>query len=445
MSWSALLRDVVLPLGDRASNQTVMRHFRFYAESMRWPVERIRAEQDRRLREVVQEAYTAFPFYRDLYDRAGVAPSSFRGREDLRFLPMVDKAMLRAAYPGDVTRRTRYPSREYSTGGSTGQPFTVLIDNDTMSRARALMLLRTVLAGWDFGAPIFQTGMAVERGLLKSFKDRLLRVTYRSAFDLSPQRLDEYLDTIAKGRIRFVSGYAQSLHLLAERAVERDRQIRLDGAVTWGTNLLAQFRQSIGQAFGCEVYDSYGVGEGMQIAAQSRHSGPLLHQFCLHTTAEIVAGGEPVPPGNPGEVVLTRLDVGAMPLIRYRVGDVARAAPDGGSPGGINLPLWSSIDGRVSDIVRTPSGNQLIAEFFFGIMQYYTCVRNFQVVQTTRSRLQVRIVPSPGFGAADWERIAADIRAKGDPALELDLELVDEIPLEPSNKRRYIISRVEQA
>jgi phenylacetate-CoA ligase len=355
---------------------------------------------------------------------------------------MVDKAMLRAAYPDRVTLTSKYRCHEYSTSGSTGRPFTILLDDDTMSRARALMLLRTIYAGWRFGEPVMQTGMAVQRGLLKTWKDRFLRITYRSAFDLSPVVLDSYLALIVKRRLRYVTGYAQSIYLLAQRAKQTGFDGQLDAAVTWGSNLLPQFRATIREAFGCETYDSYGIGEGMQIAAQSMHSKGLLHQFSLHVAAEIVREGHPVPSGERGEIVLTRLNPGAMPLVRYRVGDVGRAAANQPETGGINLPLWAGVDGRTSDIVNTPSGNQLIVEFFFGIMQYAPSIALFQIIQTAVDTLHVKIVTTPEFVPADWERVAAIIRAKGDPELKFELEIVPDIPLEPTGKRRFIVTQV---
>ncbi|MFO7608504.1 MAG: phenylacetate--CoA ligase family protein, partial [Candidatus Krumholzibacteriia bacterium] len=172
------------------------------------------------------------------------------------------------------------------------------------------------------------------------------------------------------------------------------------------------------------------------------HSGGLLHQFCLHVAAEIVREGAPVPDGERGEILLTRLDAGAMPLIRYRIGDVGRASPVRGGRGGINLPLWEGVDGRVSDIIVTPAGNQLIVEFFFGIFQYAPTIRLFQVVQTAPDLLHVKIVPGPGYEPAHWELVAREIHAKGDPDLRLQTEIVTDIPLERGGKRRFVISQL---
>ncbi len=435
-------RNVLLPFGDLLANQTVMRHLRYYEATQRWPHERIQAEQDGLIRQLVAAAYGGCRFYRELYDRAGVHPADIQGYGDLPRLPMVDKTMLRTAYPEGLRLPTRHACHEYSTSGSTGLPFKVLLDDDTMSRARALMLLRTMYAGWNFGEPVFQTGMAVARGRLKALKDRCLQVTYRSAYDLSPSILDEYLDVIDRRRLEYLTGYAQSIYLLAERARQVGFGRRLCAAVTWGSNLLPQFRTAIRDAFGCETFDSYGVGEGMQIAAQSLHSGELMHQFCLHVAAEIVRDGVPVPDGDRGEILLTRLNPGAMPLIRYRIGDVGRASATRADTGGINLPLWAGVDGRVSDIIVTPAGNQLIVEFFFGIFQYAPTIHQFQVVQTARDTLRIKIVTAPEYKPEHWDTVARAIWDKGDPDLKLEVDVVSEIPVEASGKRRFIVSQL---
>ncbi len=438
--YANVCRKLLLPAGDLLMNQRVMHHLSLYESSQYWPASRLRAECDRRLRDTIATAYAEVPFYRDLYQRCGVTPGDVRSIEDLHLLPIVNKSMLREAFPTGCTRPTKYRWHDYSTSGSTGNPFTVRVDDDTMSRARALMILRTMYAGWSPGDPTLQTGMAVARGSTKMLKDRFMRIHYVSAFDLSDAVLDDYLTLIERHRIRYLTGYAQSLFLLAKRARYVGFNRNLDGAVSWGSNMLQQYRDEIRAAFRCETYDSYGVGEGMQIGAQCGRVDGAYHQFSLHVVCETVTDGKPVPAGELGEIVLTRLDAGAMPLIRYAVGDMGRQATAAGCACGRNLPLLQAIDGRTSDIVRTPSGNRLIVEFFNGIFQYAPTIEHFQILQTELDSIHVRIVPGADFQTGDWDAVQARILEKGDPDLRITVEQVPEIPLEPSHKRRYIKS-----
>ena len=435
-------RKVFLPLGDFATHQSVSSHLDFYDQSRFWPRERINRERDRLVRELVSDVYQRCLFYRKLYDANGIGPADIQGYSDLHKLPMVDKEMLRSGYPDKIVLPTKYRTKEYSTSGSTGTPFTLMVDDDSMSRSRSLMLLRTLFCGWKMGDPIFQTGMALKRGAMKGIKDKILGVHYFSAYHLDAPTLDHYLEAIDQNKLMYLSGYPQSLYLLAKRANEVGFNHRCLAAVTWGSNLLQQFRDEILQAFGCRTFDSYGVGEGMQIAAQSMESGDYYHQFCLHVALEVVEDGIPVPDGQRGELVLTRLNTGAMPLIRYRIGDVGRLYDGDAITGKINLPLLAGIDGRVSDIVRTPGGNQLIVEFFFGIFQDAPNIRLFQIVQTSSDRLHVKIVPGPDFQMGDWSTVENIILEKGDADLKITMELVDDIPFERTGKRRFVISQV---
>jgi phenylacetate-CoA ligase len=440
--YNVLCRHAILPLGDRLSGQRVLPWLRHYAGSQYWPQERLAAEQDRLVREVVRTAWTEVPFYRQLYDLHGVDVAAVRGVADLPRLPVVTKRMLREAAPGDVTRRTPWRAHRYSTSGSTGHPFSLMVDADTMSRARALMLLRTMYAGYEPGDPVLQTGTAPDRGLVKGLKDRLLRVAYVASFDLSESVIDRCLEVMDRRRVRFLTGYAQTLHLFAQRARAVGFNRRLQAAVSWGALLLPHYRDQVRAAFGCRVYDSYGVGEGMQIAAQCEASEETFHQFSLHVACEVCADGQPLPPGEHGELVLTRLDAGATPLIRYAIGDMGAWTNGEPCTCGRSLPLMRSIDGRSSDIIRTPSGRILILHFFSRIFSSAPTIRQFQIVQTRPEAIRVRLVTEPGFTSDHWERVRSEIASAGDPALQVEMELVDDIPVGANAKRRYIVSEI---
>lgn len=436
--YNRMLSRWILPFGDRLTRQRVMQYLQYYERSQFWPAERIAAETDRMVRETVATAYAEVPFYRDLYDAHGVGPSDIGGVADLKVLPVVTKAMLINADSKRLVRPTRFRTSEYSTSGSTGVPFKILIDDDSMSRARALMFQRSIFAGWSPGARTMQTGMSIHRGFLKGMKDKLLRISYVSAFDLTDEVLDGYLEIMDERRIDFLMGYSQSLYLFARRAREVGFNHRLISAVGWGSNMLRQYREALADAFGCQVFDSYGVSEGMQIAAEC--SAGNYHQFSLHVVAEYCRDGEPVVTGELGEILLTRTDAGAVPLIRFAVGDVGRAGDSEPCPCGRNLPLMGTIDGRTSDIVVTPNGNRLITEFFNGIFQMAQTVDSWQILQESPAAIHIRQVPREGYEPAHWDAIRNRILEMGDPDLIITMELVDEIPCEASRKRRYIKS-----
>jgi len=419
-----------------------MRHLRFYEEAQYWSREKIRAWQDAQLREAVRLAYEETRFYRELYDSVGVRPSDIQTTDDLVKLPTVTKNMLRAAYPQACTRATVRRYSELCTSGSTGAPFAVRVDSDSLSAARALMFLRAQFSGWQIGKPYLQTGMTLQRGVVRYLKDRVLGCEYVSAFNLSDEVLDSYLHLIVDKKIEYIMGYAASLFLIAKRAAERSVNISLKGIVSWGDNMFPSYRRLIESQFGCRVTDTYGCSEGIQIAAQcgAEHGG--YHLFAPHVLVELLRDGSPAPSGSAGDVVLTKLNAGAMPLIRYHVGDSAHASMITGCSCGRQWEMLQSVEGRSSDVVVTPNGNRLIVHFFTGIFEYARSIASFQVVQESLGSITVRVVPNGPFDAKEWDQLRREILDKGDPDLDVQVEIVKEIPLERSNKRRFVISKL---
>jgi len=106
------------------------------------------------------------------------------------------------------------------------------------------------------------------------------------------------------------------------------------------------------------------------------------------------------------------------------------------------LEILESVDGRDTDIVLTPNGNRLIVHFFTGIFEYYPSIDNFQILQDRIGEITVNVVPMKDFSKNDWERIEREILDKGDRDLKINLNIVKEIPVEASNKRRFVISKI---
>jgi phenylacetate-CoA ligase len=411
----------------------MMERLRFLRQAQWWKPERLEAERACRLGHLLAVAYREVPFYRSLF---GDMPAP----ADLACLPVATKAALRAGYPHSTTRNTGQRFHESCSSGSTGANFCVREDAETAGWHRASFLLAMEWSGWRLGEPHLQTGMTSQRGLVKWVKDRLMRCAYVSAFDLSDAALDRVLQLLDRRGITHVWGYPGSLYYFARRAIETGWNLPLCGIVTWGDTLYTHYRQTIERAFGAHVLDTYGIGEGMQVSAQCEERN-LYHIHALDVIVECVDdAGLPVPPGQPGHLLLTRLHPGPMPLIRYRVGDLG-VMSDRSCPCGRGFFVMESIQGRDTDVVVTPSGNRLIVHFFTGILIHFPEIESFQVVQESTNAILVRVVPSNGFCKDTANRIVSTLRDKG-ADLEIEVEAAKTIPIGASGKRRFVINRM---
>src|SRR5262249_13416637 len=127
---------------------------------------------------------------------------------------------------------------------------------------------------------------------------------------------------------------------------------------------------------------------------------------------EIVRGGEWVPPGETGRILITDLANRAMPLIRYDLGDVGHTLP-GPCCCGRNTPRFR-VTGRFQDAIVTQSGEirteHQIADFLYS----ESAVLWFQLIQRSENRFDLRVVPRGRAAAARnglAERLAAFLGA----------------------------------
>lgn len=440
-AWTAALRGCLLPAGDLLAGQRMLSRLKFLEEAQWWDRNKIENERCRLLEELVRVSYEQAPFYKELMDRSGVRPGQIRTPGDLKKIPFVTKAMIRRAYPEKMLRNTGQKIYESRTSGSTGENFAVMEDAATAGWYRASFLLALEWSGWSLGEPSLQTGMTLERGVLKKTKDVLMRTSYFSAFDLSDAHLDRMLDRLDGTGIEYLWGYPGSLYCLAQRAGRKGWNRPLKSAVTWGDALYPKYRAEIERVFKTKVFDTYGCAEGMQIAAQCEKGSYHLHD--LDVVVEFLdENGNEAPEGREANLVITRLHPGPMPLVRYRIGDAGMNGA-GQCSCGRGFAVMQGLRGRETDVVITPAGNRLIVHFFTGIFEHFSAIENFQVVQEAEKDLRVFVTPA----RVDKNLETALRRAleeKGLTGMDVKIEFVAEIPLK-AGKRRFVINKAYPA
>ena len=439
-AWKWFVKNF-MRFGDRLSGHNMFSRLDFLEKVQWWNQEQIREYQQQTLQSLIAVAYNEVPFYRQLMDDSKIKPEEIRKPSDLRKLPILTKDVIRSNYPGKITRDTGHKTYESRTSGSTGKNFCVLEDYATAGWYRASFLLALEWAGWIIGDPHLQTGMTLDRSFDKKLKDWFLRCYYVSAFDISDEKLDSSLELLRKNKIKHLWGYPGSIFFLARRALQKGWDQPLQSVVTWGDNLYPQYRKTIEKAFNTKVYDTYGCAEGIQISAQCG-CGSTYHIHGLDTIVEFLDDhGNPAADNEQGNIILTRLYPGPMPLIRYKVGDIGIHGLKRKCECGRGFDLMESIQGRDTDIVITPSGNRLIVHFFTGIFEFFDEIDSFQVVQETIDSIVVRIKPKGNFFKQTAEQVIAALRQKG-ADLKIEIEIVSEIPLAATGKRTFVISKL---
>ena len=442
-SRTLLLRNYLLPLGDRLFGQRMIARLKYLEKAQYWSREKILEQQAIALQQLIQVAYHEVPFYHNLMGNAGIKPKAIQSPDDLSKLPIVTKDMLREGYPEQTTRSTGQKTYQASTSGSTGKNFFVMEDAFTAGWYRASFMLTLEWAGWQIGEPHLQTGITPDRSFDRRLKDWLLGCHYVSAYIMDDRQIKKMFNIIKEKELNHVWGFPASLFYLAKYAKNRNWQRPLKSIVSWGDSLYPHYRQEIESIFQTPVFDTYGCAEGIQIAAQCEHGNYHLH--ALDAVVEFLNDqGQPVPPGAVGNIVVTRLHPGPMPLIRYAIGDLGVPSAQVSCPCGRGFPLMESIQGRDADVITTPSGNRLIVHFFTGILEHFSEVDSFQVVQTSPDSIIVRLQPKNSLNEQILNQIRTALTEKGAAGLQINFEIVDEIPLPPTGKHRFVINKLSE-
>jgi phenylacetate-CoA ligase len=200
----------------------------------------------------------------------------------------------------------------------------------------------------------------------------------------------------------------------------------------------------IADAFGCGVFDKYGSREFSGIAWEcEQHDGH--HVVAESFIVEILKDGRPALPGELGEVVITDLNNLVMPLIRYRIGDLAVAMdPAAACACGRGLPRIGRIEGRVQAVIVAENGAYIPGTFFSHLFKDYDhVVRQYQVVQEQRGAIRLRIVRGSRFSTEQFDEILALMREYLGAGMRIDVEFTERIEMVRTGKHRSTVSALD--
>jgi phenylacetate-coenzyme A ligase PaaK-like adenylate-forming protein len=445
--YQRIVRDVLTPLALWKRGDTAQLRFqREFERTQFLPPEELRRLQLERLRSLLFHAYEQCPFYRDRFERAGFAPGLVRSLDDLRALPPLEKADLQEHGPDLIARNwPRADLIRNQTGGSTGAPVTFYLSGARKCSRGAATVRHNRWAGWEVGdksAVIW--GAPCDRpadGWRCRLRNALLREPmWLDAGCLTEQRMLEFDAALHRFRPRIIQAYARAVVLFARFLQATGRTAyRPHSIVTSAEMLEPSDRTLLEQVFGCPVFNRYGCREVSVVASECpAHSG--LHVMAEGLYLEIETPNGPAASGEMGAVLVTDLLNGAMPLIRYRIGDLAAWA-DGPCPCGRGLPRLERVAGRITDFLVGADG-RLVSGVFLAtyVVAQRPSLGQVQIRQERAGAVVYRIRPGRDFDPnADAEYLRNATRLHLGEGAACDWEAVDELPSELSGK--FLFSR----
>ena len=417
-------------------------------DSERWPRERLEQLRLARLQAIVRGAWEHTPYWHEVMARAGIAPDDVRSPDDLRRLPLLEKATIRQRREEMVWREEGRRVTLVRTSGSTNEALQFYTSSTREAHINAARMRGHLSIGVAPGdKELYYWAAPLELNVqnrLRRIRDALRNDAFTSGMQLTPEMVPQHLKKWLAWRPNCIFSYVSSISLLARMARQggvdmtplRDRGLR--GIVTT-SELLADNRRLVGEVFDVPVYDSYGLREGGLI-------GHECNRFTMHSVDEQLIL-ETIDPrsgqltGGEGELVVTMLASHVMPVIRYRTGDLVslsrRPCPCGRTLGSVSMS-----GGRILEYLVTSEGRWISALSVIYTCKYMPGLRQLQARQERLGQVRLLVATEPGFPSDGLERIRTAIRARMGGQDEIVMQIVDEIPPAPSGKQLTIISKV---
>lgn len=317
----------------------------------------LRKLQSIRLRKRVEQVYHRVPFYRRKFDEAGITPEDIRGVEDLHRLPFTRKTDLREQYPfGLFAVDMKQVVRIHSSSGTKGKMTVVGYTRKDIEHWADVCARAIVAAGGQagdvlhnaYGYGLFTGGLGLHYG-----GERL----GAAVVPVSGGNRSRQITLIEDFRPRGICGTPSFILSLAEAMIDsgknpRDTSLRygIFGAEPWSEEM----RHALEEIWGIDAVDIYGLSEviGPGVSIECREAKDGLHIAEDHFLAEVIdpQTGDPLPEGEYGELVFTSLTKEAMPVIRYRTGDIAALYTEPCRCGRTHARM-SRVKGRIDDML----------------------------------------------------------------------------------------------
>jgi len=361
------------------------------------PTAELKAMQYKLLKSLVYRLYSFSPFYHDRMKEQNVHPDDIRELSDVRKLPFMFKRDLRDSYPDKIFTATQEDLVRYHvSSGTTGKPTVVgYTQNDlngwTTSLARALTSIglgRGDVIQVSYGYGLFTGGLGLHYGAER------IGATVLPTSVGNTERQIELMQDLGSTAIACTPSYLLHMGEVAEKmglSIKKDTRLRAGilGAEPWTERM----RKRIEEWLGIKAFDIYGTSElsGPMFTECSEQLG--FHVWSDLALTEIIdpKTGEPVAPGEKGELTVTILQKEALPMIRYRIGDITSMDEDI-CPCGRTHPRVQRIQGRVDDMLIIRGINVFPSQVEYALMAIPEVGQHFQIVVDRKGALDDMLI-----------------------------------------------------
>ena len=392
-------------------------------------------ETDKRIRDLIAHAVRTTDFYKDYPEDIA-----------LRDLPVVNKDTFRQQYDRFIssTYKDAPDNRVMCTSGSTGTPLRMIQNRDKIRHNTAGGIFLGAVAGYYIGMK--EAFIRVWVNNVRKSKFQLIQenMIMMDSSRMDEKALAEMFRTIEKKKVKCLVGYSSALGELSDyiRKSGTDcSNCSVRAIIPISETMPEPVRRTLEKQFGCPVRAWYSNEEnGIMGLQNEENEGYHIDTETYYYEILKMDCDEPAEPGELGRIVITDLFNYAFPILRYDNGDTAVAVRKEKN-GRFKLYL-SELYGRRSDLIYDCKGNAVTPYIITNNLWDIEGVKQYRFIQEDVKDYTIWLNGDPE--KMDQKEILGRIRPYLGEEARIKVEIVDEIPVLASGKRKYIENRCEK-
>lgn len=392
-------------------------------------------ETDKRIRDLIAHAVRTTDFYKDYPEDIA-----------LRDLPVVNKDTFRQQYDRFIssTYKDAPDNRVMCTSGSTGTPLRMIQNRDKIRHNTAGGIFLGAVAGYYIGMK--EAFIRVWVNNVRKSKFQLIQenMIMMDSSRMDEKALAEMFRTIEKKKVKCLVGYSSALGELSDyiRKSGTDcSNCSVRAIIPISETMPEPVRRTLEKQFGCPVRAWYSNEEnGIMGLQNEENEGYHIDTETYYYEILKMDCDEPAEPGELGRIVITDLFNYAFPILRYDNGDTAVAVRKEKN-GRFKLYLLE-LYGRRSDLIYDCKGNAVTPYIITNNLWDIEGVKQYRFIQEDVKDYTIWLNGDPA--KMDQKEILGRIRPYLGEEARIKVEIVDEIPVLASGKRKYIENRCEK-
>lgn len=417
-------------------------------KSKLWSKEQHEKFQLNQLKKLIRHAYENVPYYTRVFNERNLKPDDIKNFNDLKKIPYLTKEIIQENLDELIAKNYDKSKLKYvTTGGSTGMPMGFYVD----AKADRDTEWAFITSLWErVGYNINRVNRSVIlRGNIprcNKFYEYKGRDLILSSFQLTSERIDDYIRMIEKFKPDFIQAYPSSIILLAKYILKNNIKLNLHktkAILCSSENLYEQQRRDIETAFGIRVYSFYGHTEHACLAGECEKSS-YYHIESEYGYTEILDdnGLDVCQEDEIGEIVATGFNNYVIPFIRYKTGDMAINTMYK-CPCGRNVKIIKKIQGRKQEYFIDKTGSFITFtcsdDALWRVKEKVQC---YQYIQKKPGSVILNIQSSEKLKDCDYQKIKEDFNSFF-PGFEININEVDEITRTKRGKFKFLIQNIK--